>query len=565
MPEENDWVLNSLAYDASLIRNYLSYDLARSTGNYAPRGVYCEVIINDDYKGLYVFMEKIKIDSARVNIVEMDEADNSTPDVTGGYIIKADKTTGGDPVAWTMDSYNGSTNYLHDNPNPFEVTTAQSNYIRSQFIEFQDMMDGQNASVVHGFPSIIDVPSFIDYMLISEITSNADSYQYSTFFHKDRNGKLRAGPVWDYDLTYGNDLFFWGLDRSHTDVWQFDNWDNTGSRFWKDLYDNSTFRCYLSKRWNELIAENQPLNYSVIVNKIDRISEHISEAAARENYRWGNSGNRMAEVANMKEWLKQRMIWMGSKLYNYNACADPEVPPLVISKINYHPVDDEGNNSLDREFIEISNNGEHVVDLTGIYFRELGLTYQFPPNSTVDPHEKIFLASNPEIFLKAYGFQPFDEFTRNLSNQSEILILADAFGNIIDSVRYKDLAPWPEEAGGNGYFLELSDLNSDNSLALNWSISSDLSTGVIDLFTDNKVQVFPNPAKTELFIEAENLIFKSCEVYNLNGRKMMEKHTIHSGLVLINIGNLFPDIYLLKMNCSNGRTFVSKFVKLPDY
>ena len=100
MPAENDWVLNSLAYDASLIRNYLSYDLARSLGGYAPRGVYCEVVLNGNYIGLYIFMEKIKIDTDRVNIAKMTNTDNSAPNVTGGYIVKADKTTGGDYTAW---------------------------------------------------------------------------------------------------------------------------------------------------------------------------------------------------------------------------------------------------------------------------------------------------------------------------------------------------------------------------------------------------------------------------------------------------------------------------------
>jgi spore coat protein CotH len=153
--------LNSLAFDPSLIRNYLSYDLSRSIGNYAARGEYCEVVINGDYKGLYIFMEKLKIDDNRINIVKMTNTDNSVPDLTGGYVTKADKTTGGDPVAWTMQSYNGSTSYLHDSPKPNEITTQQNNYIRNQFTILQNAATAQNASITNGFPSIIDVPSFI--------------------------------------------------------------------------------------------------------------------------------------------------------------------------------------------------------------------------------------------------------------------------------------------------------------------------------------------------------------------------------------------------------------------
>ena len=107
LPKENDWVLNSLAYDQTGMRDVLSYEFFEKLGHYASRRVYCEVVVNGDYKGLYVFMEKIKVDDNRVNIEKIDETCNSYPEVTGGYITKADKTTGGDPIAWQMQEYGG--------------------------------------------------------------------------------------------------------------------------------------------------------------------------------------------------------------------------------------------------------------------------------------------------------------------------------------------------------------------------------------------------------------------------------------------------------------------------
>jgi len=79
MPKENDWVLNSIAYDPSLVRNFLSYELSGNMGDYSTREKYCEVIINGDYKGLYIFMEKLKIDEGRINIVKMDTNDKCPP------------------------------------------------------------------------------------------------------------------------------------------------------------------------------------------------------------------------------------------------------------------------------------------------------------------------------------------------------------------------------------------------------------------------------------------------------------------------------------------------------
>ena len=216
MPSENDWVLNSLAYDPSMIRDYLSYTLAANMGNYAPRLKYIEVIVNDDYKGVYILTEKIKRDSDRVNLKKIDDDDNNLPEITGGYIIKADKTTGGDVVAWTMPNYGGwETNFLHHYPKTEDITIEQAAYVETIFRDLEAQTNPANTSIINGYPSIIDVPSFVDYMIMAEIASNPDSYQFSTFFHKDRSGKLRAGPIWDYNLSYWNDLFVFGFDRSH--------------------------------------------------------------------------------------------------------------------------------------------------------------------------------------------------------------------------------------------------------------------------------------------------------------------------------------------------------------
>jgi hypothetical protein len=562
MPGENDWILNSIAYDPSLIRNYLSYDLARSMGNYAARGEYCEVMINGDYKGLYIFMEKLKIDDDRINIVKMTNTDNTVPNLTGGYVTKADKTTGGDPVAWTMQSYTGTTSYLHDSPKPNEITTQQNNYIRNQFTSLQNAATAQNASITNGYPSIIDVPSFIDYILISELASNADSYQYSTYFHKDRNGKLRAGPIWDYDLTYGNDLFHWGFDRSHTNVWQFDNGDNTGSKFWKDLYNNPTFKCYLTKRWKELTAINGPLNYFVVAEKMEHFSKLTSEAMVRENKRWGTIPNQSGEITKMKEWIQARINWINTRLTSFTACSNPVLPALVISKINYNPMPVDKLESDDLEFIEITNNSNQTVNLTGIYFSELGVSYQFPANSNIGAGKKIILAGKESTFQQFYGTVPFGQFTRNLSNKSEKIVLADAFGNVIDSVRYMDSVPWPVEADGGGYFLKLIDLNSDNSLAENWTISSNLSVGIQDNTVDRMVSIFPNPARSKINVDSKLHQINSLEVFDINGRKLMAKNEINSNRFTIDVEKLLPGIYILKMRCYNDATFVLKFSKM---
>lgn len=519
MPSENDWILNGLAFDPSLMRDYFSYNLSRSLGNYASRTAYCEVVINGEYKGLYVLQEKVKADGERVNVTKITTTQNTLPNLSGGYITKADKTTGGDPVAWSMSSYTGAmVDFIHELPKPEDASTQQTAYINGQFNNLKNYSAASNSSFENGYPSVIDVPSFVDFMISNELASNADGYQISTYFHKDRNGKLRAGPIWDFNLTYGNDLFLWGFDRSHYDVWQFANGDNEGAKFWTDLFNNPEFKCYLSKRWNEVIQPGQPMNLETMNAFIDNTVIYINDAAQRENALWGTVPNWEDEIVALKFFLSQRITWMTNNIGPFSACNDVPTPPLVITKINYNPSTNANfTNSNDQEFIEIKNIGTNAVDVTGVYFRGTGFVYQFPANQTIQANTSVFLASKASVFTNRYGFAPYGEFTRNLSNSSQNLVLADGFGNIIDRVRYFDAVPWPD-ADGNGFFLQLTDVNLDNSIPSSWTtVSNDL------LFlneTDSKfIRVSPNPVQDWVTISATNTI-SEIHLFDIGGRRI---------------------------------------------
>ena len=520
MPKENDWILNSLAYDQTGMRDVLAYELSERIGQYAPRRVYCEVMVNGDYKGLYVFMEKIKVDEDRVNIEKTDSLCNNYPEVTGGFIVKADKIDEDEPVAWSMMGNDFwellyQTYYIHNYPKPESITEAQHNYIKSVFFDFDDEVESHNESIVDGYPSIIDIPSFIDFMMIAEFTSNVDVYQLSTFFHKDRMGKLRAGPVWDYNLSFGYDEFG---DRSQYDVWQFYNGSCDGSRFWTDLFfDCPTFRCYFAKRWNELSATGQPLNYFSVEERIDHYDSLMSEAVVRDNQRWWKMLHHDEYVADMKEWIQLRIGWLNENVGPCQDCSEVAVSPLVISKINYHPQADGNYEGYRLEFIEISNNGDDAVDLTGIYFRELGISYSFPAGSSIEGRETLMLCSDSLAFISYYNSVPFGQFTRNLSNKSQNLVLVDAWGNVIDEVHYFNTYPWPIEADGRGAFLELIDLDLDNSLAESWNAA----IGVEEHACKPQILVYPNPFKEEIQIvfEAEDFVANEISIYDMMGRK----------------------------------------------
>lgn len=560
LPGDNDWILNGLGFEPSLIRDYLCYNLSRNIGEYASRTVYCEVMINGSYNGLYILQEKIKQGSNRVDVMKIGTLDNTYPAVTGGYITKADKTTGGDPVAWTMPSYvvGDDVVFIHDLPKPENVTPGQNDYIHSQFEMLSSTASTGNASLVNGYPSVIDIPSFVDFMIISELTANSDAYQYSTFFNKDRNGKLRAGPIWDNNLTFGNDLFLWGLDRSKTDTWQFANGDNQGAKFWKDLFSNAKFRCYLSKRWNQLIQPGQPLSLSVIDTLIDRTVATIGEASVRENMKWGTVPNLSLEISDMKNWLPLRINWITSNIGPYSDCSNVVTPSLVITRIMYNPAATaDFPISNDLEFIEIQNTGNSVADLTGVYFSRPGFVYQFPVYSEIFPGSKKILASNSTAFMTKYGISPSGQFTRNLSNTGEELVLADGFGNVIDSVSYSNLPPWPN-ADGNGYYLQLIDPASDNSVASNWTASENTIVSVRETENSTKLNFYPSPVKDNLTIESSGTI-KIVELFDFQGR-LMRRITVNSGIYVLNMDSCPKGIYLVHVITPYGNS-VQKIIK----
>ena len=186
-PKDNDWILFSAFADRSLIRNELCFRLGRNMGYYEPRTRYCELFYNGEYQGLYVFTEKIKRGKNRVNVAKV--VDGAAPENIG-YVFKYDKP--------------GSTlQFIY--PKDKNITIEQINYIKNYMSEFYSVLKTPLViDPVVGYKKYINPVSLVDYLVINELTKNADSYFFSTYLHKDKNNKLNYGPLWDYDLAFGN-------------------------------------------------------------------------------------------------------------------------------------------------------------------------------------------------------------------------------------------------------------------------------------------------------------------------------------------------------------------------
>ena len=343
MPEENDWIFNAPYTDKSLMRNVIIYKMARDAGKYATRSHYFELVIDGDYRGLYVMFEKIKRDDNRVNISKLEPEEISDDDITGGYIIKVDKWDGENIGGWysepPSDSYGGFY-YQYHYPKPDEIVYDQQQYIMSYMESFeQTILSDDFANPETGYPSIIDWGSFIDFFIMQEITKNVDGYRLSSFLHKDKDsddGRLVAGPIWDFNLGFGNADYYNGWD---TQGWQVEadlpNDDFSIPYWWCTIWSDQSFRWSVQQRWNSL--RNNFLSNVSVNSLIDSLQSHIGEAADRNFERWPTLGQYVwpnyyigqtyqDEIDYLRNWIISRMEWMDSELLSVQTemCLIPE-------------------------------------------------------------------------------------------------------------------------------------------------------------------------------------------------------------------------------------------------
>ncbi len=333
MPKENDWTLNATYNDKSLMRDGLAYILAGNIMEYAPRVRYTELSINNTYQGIYLLVEKIKRDKARVDIEKMETSDNSGDALTGGYIIKMDKETGSNSgEGWNSPykPFNGAwqnTFFQCEYPNASDITSQQKDYIRNHINQVENSIASQNfKDPINGYRKYIDTKSLMDFIIINELTKNPDAYRLSTFFYKERDsegGKIKFGPVWDFNLGFGNvDYCTQGNPEglvilNFNEVCSGDWW--VVHFWWKKFIQDEFFYNELKHRWQAL--RKKEFSEERINFVIDSISTMLGEAQVRNFQQWPILGQYVwpnyyvgqtygEEVNYLKSWIKNRIKYL---------------------------------------------------------------------------------------------------------------------------------------------------------------------------------------------------------------------------------------------------------------
>ena len=317
MPKDNDWILLAVFIDKTLVRDALAYHMSQSLGRWAPRTRHVELVLNGDYQGVYVFLEKIKPDNNRVDIAKLDSADIAGEAVTGGYIWDIQQADG-------TDVEFGHRRVLKY-PKPDQVLPEQLEYLRSYDDEFRAVMNrSYYDDPARGYAKYIDVSSFIDEIIIQEITKNSDAYGWSGFFHKDRGGKIMAGPVWDFDQALSNSTHMQG-DRVR--MWVIENNDGSHPFFWEKLWNTPAFKKQLANTW--FAYRRGPLSTQNLFAVVDSLTAHLDEAQERNFTRWPILGDATVwrstpgaaqrdtyqkEVDYLKDYVEDHAAWMDDEL-----------------------------------------------------------------------------------------------------------------------------------------------------------------------------------------------------------------------------------------------------------
>jgi len=335
-PEESDWVLLANYNDKVFMRNSLAFKLFNQMGNYASRTRFCEVTVNGDYEGIYVFGEKIKRDNGRVDIAKLTPEENIGEPMSGGYIFKMDYWDNSN--SWLsnfhpIDHPDFNVHFVYEYPDFDVITPNQKNYLRNYVNSFESALYSNNfMDPVFGYRPFIDKEAFINYFLVNEVSRNNDGFKKSFYFNKDRDSidrRIRLGPVWDFDWAWKNIdecQIFRNTDGSGWAYQVNDCYPDVNSPGWhirllQDPDFANQLKCrYLSYRSN-ILSDDSLYTY------IDNNAQYLWEAQQRHYQKWPILGLNVGtpvvgpipttfqgEIDGFKGWIALRLAWLDANM-----------------------------------------------------------------------------------------------------------------------------------------------------------------------------------------------------------------------------------------------------------
>lgn len=298
-PADKSWVLLANTNDKTMLRNQISFYIGKlSRLDWTPRAHFVELMLNGKYHGTYLLCEKIKVSKDRVDVgddgflMEQDayavnESDThyfAVEHLTHEVNIKAPHVEYGD------DNYNYAKRFMEEADNAL----------------FSDHFTDKET----GWQKYFDLDSFVDWYLVNEIVKNADATGWSSVYFQLKHGeKLKMGPVWDFDQSFGNSDY---SDATRLPELLYVRWHTWYIQLFKDPFFvkcvKERFPFFYGQKeaiFREIDSNAQYLKYAVVENENRWHTLYTYDW--RNAYIWGSYDN---EVQFMKQWLNTRMEWL---------------------------------------------------------------------------------------------------------------------------------------------------------------------------------------------------------------------------------------------------------------
>jgi hypothetical protein len=332
MPADSDWALHSPYPDKALIRNAFVYSLGRDMGMPAPRFAFAELYLNvaaraldsSDYAGVYLLVETIKNQKGRLDLKQLEPKDVTLPALSGGYIFKFELYAATPPTLTCTGAKSSCWRDL-EVVDPEPLQPAQQTWLTQYVQAFHDALKGPSyTDPAAGYAAYINPATFVDQIIIHELSRNMDAYVRSQYFYKDRDAKISAGPLWDYDLSFDVGGLF---DNRNIEGWQHEQSavrDEVDNTWFQRLLTDPAFAAQVATRWKSL--RQGLLSDAQVDARIDLLTAGLANAAARNFTRWPILPDAQvgpfdtpaqptwqAQVEDMRAWAKARMSWLDTQ------------------------------------------------------------------------------------------------------------------------------------------------------------------------------------------------------------------------------------------------------------
>ena len=239
MPEDKKWVLLAEISDVSLIRNKIVREIANSGKfDYVPQAEYVELFLNNEHVGTYLIGQKVEESKNRVNIGD------------DGYLIEIDTNAHGridEEDVYFKSSQSG----VWSEDNVFNIKEPGLDYDTDEFNTIKDLVDNFEKALFGdnfkdpelGYRAYIDLDSFIDWYIVNEISKNQDAASFSSiYFNYIPGEKIKMGPIWDFDLAFGNVNY-------STAEFPSEFWIKSGSPWYKRMFEDEYFANLVKERY----------------------------------------------------------------------------------------------------------------------------------------------------------------------------------------------------------------------------------------------------------------------------------------------------------------------------